>query len=101
MIQKTDYPDDRRNNERRCYDCSGYQARLDDHEDKLAEHDNAIRSIWKALTKKLGNWWLVLILPFIMLWLGFQGSMYNGVKNIQRDVAVIQMTLKLRNNNGR
>lgn len=84
--------EDRRVSERRCFDCSGYMARLDDHEGRLDGHDTAIKSLWKD---KLGNWWMVFIIPFLVIWLAFQGEVYDGVKNIQKDVAVIQTTLKL------
>jgi len=80
--------DDRRHEERRCYDCSGYKARLDDHEKEL-------HHLTRGLNGKLGTWWLVLMIPLLIVWLGFQGEMYDGVKNIQKDIAVIQTTLRI------
>lgn len=80
-----------------CLDCSGVRAKQFDQGSKLKDHDTAIIDLWKSVNSKIGVWWLLLIVPLLGIWLTFQGAMYDGIKNIQKDVAVIQTTLRLRN----
>lgn len=47
------------------------------------------KDLWEAIKAKISNTWLIALIPAFLVWLSFQAVVYDTVKNIEKDVAVI------------
>ena len=61
-----------------------------DVDDNYKQDDNDHKEIWEEVKKKLPVSWLLVLIPVIMAWVGFQLAIYDSVKNVETKVAVIQ-----------
>lgn len=48
------------------------------------------QEMWAAIKAKMPTNWLLILIPVIMAWVGFQLAIYDSVKNVETKVAVIQ-----------
>jgi len=64
---------------------------MDKHTDQSHEDH---KLMWEAIKKKVGVAWLYALVPVFLVWLGFQMTVYNTVKNIDKKVAVIETKLE-------
>ena len=68
-----------------------------EHSSLLTRHGRDIdqneldhKEIWTEIKKKMSVSWLIILVPVIMAWIGFQLAIYDSVKNVETKVAVIQ-----------
>lgn len=77
-----------------CPDHSKHVEQIKELENKANDNTERHRDIWKALESRISTKWLFALIPLFVSCLIFQATIYNGVKDIQKDVAVMQEKMK-------
>lgn len=55
-----------------------------------------IDRLWLVVRGKAPLWALILLITLVLSGLGFNWQIYDAIKNVEKDVAVINATLKIK-----
>jgi len=77
-----------------CGEHSGHEARIRNNEKLLCEYHKDHIDIWSAIKTKVDMKIFSLLIVLIIGNLGFQLSIYDTVKEIEKDVAVVKAEVR-------
>jgi len=58
------------------------------------KNGEAHEKLWESIKTKLSSKWLLAIIPFVIAWFSFQMVIYEAVKTIGTEVAVIKVQIQ-------
>lgn len=76
-----------------CLYHSGHETMMREHGRRLSDQHNDRSIMWTAIKDKVPIRYFVLLVVFVVGGLGFQLMIYDSIKDIDKKVAVIEVTV--------